>query len=128
MRDSKDKKEYKKLLCRELRKHGTATEAMLWRSLKNRQIKGTRWRRQYGVCGFVLDFYCPELRIGIELDGSPHFSVIGRGNDNFRTEIIEEEKSIKIIRFENKQIFEDSRVVLMSIEQLIEDRRGEIVG
>ncbi len=123
---SREDKEYKKIVCREMRKHGTAAEAVLWRGLKNRQIKNTRWRRQYSVSGFILDFYCPELRIGIELDGAPHFSVIGRINDNIRTEIIENINSIKIIRFENRQVFEESNVVLMSIEQLIDERRNEL--
>ena len=62
-----------KSLRRELRKGGEAPEAVMWTLLKNRQIEGVKFRRQFGVGPYILDFYCPELKLGIELDGAPHF-------------------------------------------------------
>ena len=54
---------------RALRNEGTSAEATLWLSLKGKQIEGMRWRRQFGVGPYILDFYCPQLRLCIELDG-----------------------------------------------------------
>ena len=54
----------------ELRNKGTAAEATLWHGLKGRQIEGMRWRRQFGVGPYILDFYCPQLHLCIELDGA----------------------------------------------------------
>ena len=58
------------LLRRELRNEGTAAEAVLWLLLKGKQLDGMRWRRQFGVGPYILDFYCPQLRLCIELDGA----------------------------------------------------------
>lgn len=57
---------------RDLRRHATPAEAILWRLLSRRQVAGLRWRRQYGVGPYILDFYCPSMRLCIELDGEVH--------------------------------------------------------
>ena len=61
-----------KQLRQSLRNNATSVEALLWRALKGKQVEGLKFRRQFGVGPFVLDFYCPELRLGIELDGGVH--------------------------------------------------------
>ena len=68
-------------LRKELRNKGTSAEATLWLSLKGRQIEGMRWRRQFGVGPFILDFYCPQLHLCIELDGAQHYTIQGAEND-----------------------------------------------
>ena len=55
-----------------LRKQGTVAEAVLWRILKNEQIEGVKFRRQFGAGNYILDFYASELKLAIELDGAPH--------------------------------------------------------
>ena len=55
-----------------LRNNMTPAEAMLWRALKGRGAGGLKFRRQQGIGPFILDFYCPEHRLGIELDGESH--------------------------------------------------------
>ena len=71
---------------RELRQHGTPAEATLWKFLKGRQINNLRWRRQFSIETYILDFYCPAARLRIELDGASHFTPDGGYNDERRTE------------------------------------------
>ena len=57
---------------RYLRKEQTFTEKIFWMHIRNRQVLGYKFRRQYSVDHFVIDFYCPELKLAIELDGGVH--------------------------------------------------------
>ena len=61
-----------KILRKELRSHATPAEAVLWKMLKGRNADGMKFWRQQGIGPYVLDFYCPELRLCVELDGSSH--------------------------------------------------------
>jgi len=58
--------------ARRLREEGTAVEARLWGALRNGRLDGLNFRRQHPAGAYVLDFYCPQLRLSIELDGSQH--------------------------------------------------------
>ena len=73
---------------RELRLNGTSAEAVMWTHIKGRKINGRRWRRQFSVGPFIIDFYCPELKLGIELDGAPHFVPGGYEADELRTDYL----------------------------------------
>src|SRR5438128_106676 len=57
---------------KEMRNHGTAAEAVLWKSLQKRKIAGKKFRRQCGIGPYIVDFFCPECRLIVELDGAPH--------------------------------------------------------
>ena len=102
---------------RELRLNGTSAEAVMWTHIKGRKINGRRWRRQFSVGPFIIDFYCPELKLGIELDGAPHFAPGGYEADESRTDYLRR-YGIRIIRFENKDIW-------TSLESVIETLRRE---
>ena len=106
---------------RDLRKNGTSAEALLWLSLKNRQINGVRWRRQFSVGRFILDFYCPECKLGIELDGMQHYSIDGSDYDDFRSRWLEANHGIRIIRFENRDIFTDYENIVAYIGEVVEE-------
>ncbi len=80
MKRSFNRKE-KEVQRKELRSNGTKYEATLWLILKNRQIDGVRFRRQFSVGEYILDFYCPELKLGIELDGQGHYTIEGSLRD-----------------------------------------------
>jgi very-short-patch-repair endonuclease len=69
------KKEEKR---KELRNKGTAAEAVLWSHLQKRQLLGKKFRRQYSIGPHVVDFYCPECSLIVELDGKRHFSTCSR--------------------------------------------------
>ncbi len=55
-----------------LRKNSTLGERLLWKYLRKRQILGYKFRRQYPILNYILDFYCPELKLAIEIDGASH--------------------------------------------------------
>src|SRR5688572_26149745 len=58
--------------ARELRKNSTEAEEMLWSFLKDRKLNNLKFRRQQPLEGFILDFYCDQSKLGVELDGSIH--------------------------------------------------------
>ena len=62
-------REKQRIIRKELRSHLTPAEAKLWSVLKNKGLKKRKFRRQFSVAHFVLDFYCPEEKLAIELDG-----------------------------------------------------------
>lgn len=98
-----------------LRKNLTPAEAFLWTYLKNSQLNNRKFRRQHSVGNYILDFYCPSERLAIELDGDYHFTPEGIEYDSVRTIYINS-LNIKIIRFENKIVFENTEWVLMEIK------------
>ena len=107
-----------------LRSEGTAAEAVLWLSLKGRQIEGMRWRRQFGVGPYILDFYCPQLRLCIELDGAQHYTMQGEENDAQRDEWLLREHGIRTLRFENKMVFVDHDGMVQYIREVTREILG----
>ena len=101
---------------KELRSNSTSAEAVLWRMLKGKQIGGKRWRRQFSIGYYILDFYCPEIKLAIELDGNEHYTVIGKFNDERREEYLKS-LGITIIRFENKDIWCSTEHVIETIRE-----------
>ncbi len=65
-------KPYLKPLARHLRKNATLSEVLLWNNIKNRALLGYKFRRQAPILNYIVDFYCPELKLAIEIDGSTH--------------------------------------------------------
>ena len=100
----KDKREQRKTL----RNNATLAEVLLWKLLKRRQTGGWKFRRQQSIGPYILDFYCPELRLGIELDGSSH---------DHKYEYDEERSSflclqgITVIRYQNEQVYNNPQQV-----------------
>ncbi|MDZ7934863.1 MAG: DUF559 domain-containing protein [Emticicia sp.] len=102
--------------ARDLRKNATKAEAYLWELLRNRQLNNQKIRRQHPLEeGFILDFYCQECRLGIELDGKYHDGIIQQRYDDFRTREIEAIYKIKIIRFTNDEVLNEIDRVLEEI-------------
>jgi very-short-patch-repair endonuclease len=100
---------------KELRSSLTAAEATLWMLIKNRQLGGRKFRRQFGVGKYILDFYCPEEKLAIELDGNYHFTLIGSTEDFKRDEFLREQ-GIIVLRIENRTLFQNSEEVLEYIK------------
>ena len=100
---------------KKLRKSLTPAEAFLWKQLQNRKFEGRKFRRQHSVENYILDFYCPEERLAIELDGQGHYNEIAQEKDRIRTERLNK-LGIRVIRFENKMIFEFLPQVLQEIK------------
>jgi very-short-patch-repair endonuclease len=114
------------LTRRELRNNSTPEEAVLWTQIKSRKIKGYKWRRQHPIGSYILDFYCPEAKLCIELDGAAHYTYNGAREDNIRTSFLNS-KGIKVIRFENRLIWDNIDYVLEIIELELENKqRGNL--
>jgi very-short-patch-repair endonuclease len=101
---------------RSLRNNLTPAEAFLWQYLKNKQLDGRKFRRQHSVGKYILDFYCPSEKLGIELDGAHHGTDAGREYDERRTQFISTQ-GIRIVRFENREVFEATDFVLNYIKK-----------
>jgi len=105
---------HKKEERRALRNNLTPAEAKLWSALKCGQLAGRKFRRQHSINEFILDLYCPEEKLAIELDGAGHFTVSGNLHDAARTDYLNA-IGIRVIRFENKLIWSALDSVLHSI-------------
>lgn len=102
-------------MARELRKSQTPCERILWRVLKNRQLLNFKFHRQFVIAGFILDFYCPTLKLGIEVDGGIHNLKENKIYDLAREKIINE-YGVKIIRFTNHDIENSLPTVIEQIK------------
>lgn len=106
-------RKYLEKFRKENRRNSTSAEATLWHHLKAKQL-GWKFRRQHSVGNYILDFYCATERIAVELDGEYHFTAEGRKYDEVRTKYLNG-LNIKVLRFENKRVFEDLEGVLGEI-------------
>ena len=105
---------------RDLRKKGTAAEAVLWSFIKAKKIEGLQFRRQFSVGDFILDFYCPALRLAIELDGDYHFHDEMYERDYSRDKTLWDKYNIKTMRYENRIVFEYPKYIF---EDILKEKR-----
>ena len=103
-----------KSLRKTLRNNPTPAESALWEQLRAGRLNGSRWRRQYSIGNYILDFYCPKSHLCVELDGKEHFTMQGDTADYDRTEFLKSQ-GVTVIRFENREIWEDINRVLAAI-------------
>ena len=89
--------------ARRLRQNLTDVERKLWQRLRRDQLNGLNFRRQHPVGRYVLDFYCPKIRLAVELDGGQHTFDRQRSHDERRTRWLEA-NGIKLIRFWNNDV------------------------
>lgn len=89
-----------------LRNQMPSAEVVLWSRLRKREISGFKFRRQYGVGPYVVDFYCPELKLAVELDGDSHFQEGATEYDGNRQETIEQ-LGIRFLRFTNLDVYKN---------------------
>ncbi len=109
-------------LCRYLRKNQTDAERKLWIKLRDRRFEGIKFRRQYSVEKFILDFYCPKYKIGIEIDGGHHYEEKKKQRDELRTYELNK-KGIEIIRFSDKEILTNIKEVFEVIYNAVKKRK-----
>jgi very-short-patch-repair endonuclease len=108
---------------RTLRKDMPRAEVLIWERLRDRQVEGCKFRRQYSIDVFVVDFYAPELKLALEIDGASHFQEGVPEYDRER-QIFLEEKGTTVLRFTNDQIYRDLEVVVQTIAQVIVQMRN----
>jgi very-short-patch-repair endonuclease len=106
---------------RSLRKTQTDAEKKLWSVLRNRQLNGIKFRRQFSIDVFILDFYAPEYNLAVEADGGQHYAESAK-HDMVRAERLSTQ-GIHIVRFSNRDILQNIEVVCEAILQTIEKRK-----
>ena len=97
-----------------LRKSQTEAEMALWHKLRDREFMGCKFYRQYGIGEYIADFYCPEQRLAIEIDGSQHYTDDGREYDESREKYMSS-LFIKTMRFTNLDVLQNIEGVLSEI-------------
>jgi very-short-patch-repair endonuclease len=100
---------------KDLRNNSTPAESFLWKQLQNRKLDGRKFRRQHSIQNFIVDFYCAEEKLIIELDGEIHNNAAGEERDIKRTGVLES-LGFTVIRFENKMVFDFLPSVLQEIK------------
>jgi very-short-patch-repair endonuclease len=99
--------------AQQMRREPTGSESLLWSALRNRRLAGRKFRRQHAVGRFILDFYCHEERLAVEVDGSVH--EMQRGADRERQAILED-MGIRFLRLPAWLIERDLPAALFKIE------------
>ena len=107
-----------KTIRRNLRSNGTPAEGALWNMLKAKKVGGLQFRRQCSLGDFVIDFYCPSLKLAIELDGDYHSSGVVPERDFARDEELLSKYGVQTIRFENSIVFQQPDAIVNSILQI----------
>ena len=105
---------------RSLRQASTRTEEILWSFVRRNQREGIKFKRQYSVHGFVMDFYAPSVKLAIEIDGSIHDDRYRQAHDQWRQSEIEQ-YGIRFLRFSNQEILQSLDQVLASIDTTIRE-------
>jgi len=103
-------------IAREFRKQPTKSEKLMWQVLRNRRFRNLKFRRQHLIEGYLLDFYCHELRLAIEIDGPIHSRQIA--DDQVRQKLIEH-FNIKFFRVKSSEVEQDLEGVLKRLEEFI---------
>ena len=102
--------------ARDLRSRMTDAEALLWMLLRNRRIAGAKFRRQHPEGRYILDFYCDEKKLGIELDGGQHGEAVEY--DQQRDDWLQIQ-GIRMLRFWNNQMLTETEAVMEAIYQAV---------
>ncbi len=101
---------------RDLRNNPTLAERQLWQELKGKQLEGFKFRRQHGIGRYIVDFFCPKLRLIIEIDGSIHQTEHAVAYDSLREKELEQ-AGFLILRYSNEDVFQRMDTVIGSIRQ-----------
>jgi very-short-patch-repair endonuclease len=109
---------------RSLRQTIPPAERRLWPHLRDRHLENCKFRRQYSIDRYVIDFYAPELKLAIEIDGPTHDLPGAAEYDTDRQAFIEATGAI-VLRFSNRQVYGDLEGVLGAIGGMIRRLRGD---
>jgi len=113
------------LLARELRKTMTTTEKIIWPELRNRSLAGIKFRRQHPVSRYIVDFFCLEKELVIEIDGGIHQVEEVKEKDDNRTAELER-LGLTVLRFTNEEVINDIEGVMKRIEEFLTSPPGPL--
>jgi very-short-patch-repair endonuclease len=107
--------------ARELRNNSTNTEILLWKFLKGKQLHGFDFHRQKPIDEFIVDFFCPDLMLAIEIDGGTH---IGKEKYDAARQQKLEKFGVRFLRFKDEDVFYNCDWVMKEIEKWIVDNES----
>ncbi len=100
---------------RVLRRRETGAEKLAWQVLRNRNIKGLKFRRQHQIGSYIVDFYCNELKLIIELDGGIHLDPEQKEKDRHRDDYLRS-SGFTVLRFPNNTVLQNIVGFITAIE------------
>jgi very-short-patch-repair endonuclease len=110
--------------ARWMRAKPTAAEAELWSALRGRQLCGWKFRRQHVIAGYIVDFYCAQLRLALEVDGGVHRG--RRADDRERQERLAS-VGVRVVRLRNVDVLERLDDVLNEVVHHCEQRAAQLI-
>ena len=110
--------------ARELRKNQTKEERLLWNAFLSKYPM--RFRRQYVIGNFIVDFYCHEAKLVVELDGSQHYGFDGMEHDRARSAYLESQ-GLLVLRFSNLDVLRQFENVCAEIDRIAKMRVGAVL-
>ena len=113
-------KPYLKKYARKLRNNSTKSEVLLWLKLKGKQMKGYDFHRQKPLDNFIADFFCFRLMLVIEIDGASHLLEETQQKDKIKEQALNK-LGLTILRFTDKEVYNEMNYVLQTIENYIEN-------
>ena len=105
-------------LRRQLRQTQTKAEIKLWSALRAKKFYGKKFRRQHSIGKFIVDFYCAEYKLAIEVDGTSHENIV-KQNYDFERDCWMNENGYSVLRFTNDEVYKQINWVLLAIEEKI---------
>lgn len=108
---------------RKLRQNSTEAEKLIWRFIRNRQLPGYKFKRQYSIDHFVIDFYCPELKLAIEADGGSHIEPVSKKYD-IRRERYLKKFCLTFVRIKDQELFGNPNKAFAKIEDAVKKLEG----
>jgi len=113
-------------VARLLRKNDSWAERLMWKWLRDRRFSGYKFRRQHPFGPYILDFFCLEARLNIELDGFQHGSPEHRAKDSERDAWLER-RGVKVLRFWSSHLRRDKGVIRKEIWMALQERAPQPV-
>ena len=108
--------------ARELRNNSTKTEILLWTFLKGRQLRGFDFHRQRPIDEYIVDFFCNEFMLAIEIDGVSH---IGQEEYDLERQNKLEKLGVRFLRFKDDEVFYNCDYVVREIEKWIDENKRQ---
>lgn len=113
-----------KQTARRLRKEMTPSEQLLWARLRRKQLQGTQFYRQKPIGTYIVDFYAPNAKLVVEVDGSQHLVLKHRQNDRERDAYLTN-AGLQVLRFSNMQVLQEIDAVVDAISQVLAKQSDE---
>jgi len=114
-------KKEQKIIRQNLRNQRSKSEKILWYKIRNQQL-GVKFRRQHGIGNYVVDFYCPEIGLIVEIDGATHGGQNEVKYDNIRQKYLKN-KGLKVKRYRNVDVKNNLEGILEDLIEFIEKNR-----